>query len=396
MSIPPSFMLRASPFILLLLLLANELAAQSFDGMSVDSATWERRLATYPQPSIEERARAYLHGRIEREDKGGIEPLREFMRIRTSATAWMSDEEELLLLLYLGRSDALLDTITFDRLLRGITLRDAAAYPSAIALRPLLHSAIRRDMDDVIGHLIDRSTDDDDAAFLLLLINGATVRGVRTVDDYNEGIDRFIDEFDTSRWHARARRLYKVAVPESIGLGLHLAYHLVQPMSETPINRLHGPTLTGALYVDRFRFDVTAHIHAVEFSRRIMIGTEVWERGVGTSYGIAASLGYDIPWGRGWTGLFAGGRLSEMEGVTTGSNDDAPSTGLRFAPLVGVRTGWRIPFDQPPHIDLNLVAMLATRNLPQAYEIFDAMYLSIGLGFGLIQRPYHVVFDRSR
>ncbi|MGE3800690.1 MAG: autotransporter outer membrane beta-barrel domain-containing protein [Candidatus Kapaibacterium sp.] len=350
-------------------------------------------IADYGRGDFLTNARAILLQSVERYQSDLGRELLNFMANRKGTSGWLSPEEELLTYVLLSEGQKLSD---IEWVAPRLQRRAARPGPHGIIndnLYTKLLERLRRELTNVLRKVEDGLEEEVERRFVEVVVNNLSVKGVRKTEDVNSLVDQFVEEYPESPYVRTAQSyLYLRTDQELLGAGLFAGYASGgMILSEAEVaGKAFGPSFSGELYVDRFVLSGTLFAGILSVSDSFAVADRFWSSGDASLTGASLDAGYELRFGNLMLTPFLGGTLYELREPREGSLEslEGLSTGSRLGFQSGVMVGWRIPFDQPPHIDLRLRLSMIQPGLSSFHPAFDGSIFLATLSFGLIQRPY--------
>lgn len=390
--VPGLLLLLFALFTSLSVLPSTTLSAQARESRA-DSVELEQLIADYGRGDFLTNARAILLQSVERYQSDLGRALLNFMANRKGTVGWLSPEEELLTYVLLSEGEKLSDVEWITPRLQRRAARPGSHGVINDNLYTKLLERVRRDPTNVLRKVQDGLEEVVEQRFVEVVVNNLSVKGVRKTEDVNSLVDQFVEEYPESSYARIAQSyLYLRTDQELIGAGFFAGYASGgMILSEAEVaGKAFGPSFSGELYVDRFVLSGTLFAGILSVNDSFAVADRFWSSGDASLTGASLDAGYELRFGNLMLTPFIGGTLYELREPREGNLEslEGLSTGGALGFQSGVMVGWRIPFDQPPHIDLRLRLSLIQPGLSSFHSAFSGSIFLTTLSFGLIQRPY--------
>lgn len=342
------------------------------------------------------RARGVLVDRLRSGDLDGIGALLLYMASHPEWSGWISPRELLLARVAIGDAHLPRDPALPDLLDQAAHLREKPDARRGDEVLPTAIARVRNGGEEIAARLDRAGMSQEDRRFFLLLMNHLITNGYRARADLNRLVDRFAADYPASTLLPMARTYLRQEYrEEDFGLGFSAGYLLGRFIGELSdrFAFLHGPFLSGELYIDRVTLSGTLAFGVARISEGFQAGDDRWVSGGAPA--VLGSLlgGYEFRFGLLAVTPMAGLAMQSFRAPTDPqSAAPPPGTGNQLGGEIGALLGYRIPFDIGTHIDLRARVGLSTASLSSYDAGFGGAFYYASIGFALVHRPYRSIW----
>jgi hypothetical protein len=342
------------------------------------------------------RARGYLADRMNAGDLESIRTLLFYMAHHPEWRSWIAARELLLARIAVADLDLIRGgelTGLLDAAQRERTTGEGRRSDELLGIE---QARVRNSGDTISARLERASATTEEGRFFSLLMNHLLVNAYRARVDLNRQVESFVAEFPAGRLAPIAQRYFHQEYrDEEFGAAFSASYILGRFLGNLSdrFDFLHGPTLSGELYIRRITILGSLTFGVAHASRPYTAVDGHWDAGTAPSILGSLTAGYELRSGLVAFTPFAGLGFQSMR--APGDDDSAamlPRTGGRVGFEVGGILGYRIPFDIGAHIDLRARVGLSTATLGDYDPGFRGAFYYAGIGFALVHRPYRSVW----
>ena len=362
--------------------------------LPMDSLQLEQLVEAYGPGDFRSNARRAVLSLLRDNHVESASELVEFVEYRKGGEGWLVPAEELLVQTLIADIAFLRDTVLFVSLLARYVQEPEGSAIFEDRLLPKLRQILQNNPDVPLRRIQASKAGLSELHFFQLLQNAQLVSGVRTVKDINSQIDRFLEDYPSSKYGLIANTYLRSHLAmASFGAGFFLGYTLGgMAGSESGVpGRVDGFTVRGALYQDHLTFSAELLIARLSLRDSFSVGNNLWKAGSAGLLGMMLDIGYEFPLGGALFTPFIGGTVYRLRQDSAESSSKARSTGLHVGPAFGCNLAYRVKFDTGPHLDFGLHLTAIFPGLSNYSSDLDGALILVGMSFGFVGRPYQVL-----